>query len=150
MDDVQIEELDWRDSERVHAARALIASAFENPERYGAERLEQELQQAAAPFYRQLFVATRLGQVVGVAGVKAADWASDTHILYLSAVARAFRGQGIGRSLVEARLDWLTASFKRGRILVSTGKPRRFKSLKFRIVTGSRKDGRWLMMREIC
>ena len=148
LDNVQIEVLDWADGERVEQARALIVAAFDNPERYGEARVAHEISRPAGLFYRQFFVAMQAGRVLGVAGVKALDWASHTHALYLSAVDKDDRGQGIGRALVDARLEWLKVSFGRGRILVSTRKPRRFKSLGFRVITGSRKEGRWLMLKE--
>jgi predicted N-acetyltransferase YhbS len=148
MDEVRIEELDWSDLERVGAARVLVVAAFENSNRYGEERVAREICESTGPFYRKFFVATRDGQVLGVAGIKGADWASNTHILYLLAVAKESRRQGIARALVRARLDWLLASFPSGRILVSTAKPRRFRGLGFRIATGSRKAGLWLMFLE--
>lgn len=149
MEEMQIKALDWGDVERVHAARALVVAAFDKPERYGPERVAQEVHPANEPFYRHFFVAIQADRVLGVAGVKAADWATNTHVLYLSAVAKEFRGEGIGRALVLARLDWLQARFPGGRVLVSTAKPSRFKRLGFRVVTGSRKEGRWLMLKEM-
>lgn len=149
MDEVCIKELDWADTGRVEEARALIVAAFLNLERYGPERVAWEISPAGSLLYRQFFLAISAGQVVGVAGVKAADWASNTHVLYLSGVVRECRGQGIGRALVQARLDWLGSHFPRGRVLVSTPKPRRFKRLGFRVISGSRKEGRWLMLREV-
>ncbi len=149
MDNLRIEELDWSDGARIEEARALIVAAFDNPERYGEARVAREISPSDAPYYRSFFLALTADRVVGVAGVKAADWASNTHILYLSAVVKECRGQGIGRALVHARLDWLAFRFPRGRVLVSTRKPRRFKCLGFRVVSGSRKEGRWLMLREM-
>ncbi|MBU0500225.1 MAG: GNAT family N-acetyltransferase [Gammaproteobacteria bacterium] len=149
MNAVRIKTLDWADDALVRQARALIVAAFDDGGRYGEERMAAEICQQRGPFYRQFFVAQREGRLLGVAGIKGADWASDTHILYLSAVAKEFRNQGIGRALVQTRLDWLLANNSRGRILVSTVKPRRFKKLGFRVIDGSRQEGRWLMMRLI-
>ncbi len=126
---------------------ALLLNAFADPERYGEARIRRELAGEDAPFYRQFFAAVEDGCVQGVAGVKAADWASDTHILYLSAVMPERRGQGIGRLLVKARLEWIETHFKHGRTLVSTGKPRRFRSFGFSEVPHSVQQGRRLMMR---
>ena len=149
MDEVRIEELDWCDLERVVAARSLVVAAFENASRYGEERMAQEICEPTGPFYRKFFIASRDGQVLGVAGIKGADWASNTHILYLLAVAKEFRGQDIARTLVRARLEWLLANFSSGRVLVSTAKPKRFRGLGFRIAAGSRKAGLWLMFRDL-
>ena len=128
-------------------AIALLVASFGNPERYGIERIREQLAPASPPFYRQFFAALSDDTVLGIAGIKAADWASDTHILYLSAVTPEHRGQGIGRALVKARLDWVEAHFKHGRILVSTGKPRRFRHFGFSEVPYSVQEGRRLMMR---
>lgn len=128
-------------------AIALIVASFDNPERYGAARIREQLAPASPPFYRQFFAALADNTVLGVAGIKAADWASDTHILYLSAVAPEHRRQGIGRSLVKARLDWVKAHFPHGRILVSTGKPNRFRQFGFREMPSGPQEGRRLMVR---
>ncbi len=126
---------------------ALLGSAFADPERYSSERIRHELGGGSGIFYRQFFVAIENEQVLGVAGVKAADWASDTHLLYLSAVTPERRGEGIGRALVKARLDWLEASFPSGRILVSSGKPRRFRSFGFQEIPDGSRQGKRLMLR---
>ena len=80
------------DADREAAADVILA-AFADPTRYGRERLVEQLAPAAMPFYRRFFVARRQGELVGVGGIKAADWASDTHILYLDAVAEHARGR---------------------------------------------------------
>ena len=103
MEDFDVVELAWSDRPAVAAAAALIATAFADPERYAPERIAAELQPTPSPLERQFFVAYRHGYLVGAAGLKAADWASGTHILYLSAVAADCRGLGIGRALVRAR-----------------------------------------------
>lgn len=86
--------------------------------------------------------------MVGVGGIKAADWASDTHILYLSAVAEHARGQGIARSLIAARIAWTMENFPHGRLLVSTARPRRFTRLGFRLMGKQEAGGRRLMLLE--
>lgn len=129
-------------------ALAVLLASFDDRERYGEGRLLAELNPQPVPAYRQFFVATLEDRVVAVGGVKAADWASDTHLLYLSAVAPEFRGQGIGRVLLAARIGWLRSKFPRGRILVSTPKTRRFKDFGFKTVGKSGKGGRQLMMLE--
>ena len=130
--DITAIELDWNDSEGVAAARRLIVTAFDNAQRYPEQRIAKELQPAAAPQYRQFLVAWHEGRMVGTGGMKSTDWASDTHILYLSAVESALRGKGIGRALVRARLDWIFARHDHGRILVSTLKPKRYRGMGFR------------------
>lgn len=148
MEDFDVVELAWSDGPAVAAAAALIATAFADPERYAPERITAELQPTPSPLERQFFVAYRHGYLVGAAGLKAADWASGTHILYLSAVAADCRGLGIGRALVRARLDWLRQRFASGRVLVSTSKPKRFRSLGFRRVNRAGATGRHLMFLE--
>jgi GNAT superfamily N-acetyltransferase len=115
--------------------------------RYSAERVRLELGSDDPVFYRRFFIATHESEVVAIGGVKAADWASRTHILYLSAVAPERRGQGIGRALIKARLDWLEANFAAGRILVSATKLRRFRDLGFAELRHGRIDGKHLLLR---
>ncbi|MEY2632431.1 MAG: hypothetical protein RIR00_1085 [Pseudomonadota bacterium] len=145
----RIQLLDNQNPAQVRDARDLLLTAFADPLRYDTARIEAALRPAPPPFYRQFFVARQDQQVCGVAGIQAADWATRTHLLFLSAVAPSFRHQGIGRALVEARLNWLRQHHAPGRVLVSTAKPRRFKQLGFRIIAGSRKEGRWLMRLEM-
>lgn len=142
----RIDMLDVGNPALVEASVELLVSAFTNSERYGAERLDEELRSNSALFYRRFFVATRARDIIGVGGVKAADWASHTHLLYLSAVAQEQRGQGIGQALVKARVKWVKQHFKTGRILVSSTKGKRFRDLGFVEVRKSVIDGRYLMM----
>lgn len=134
-------------SAQIDECVALLLNAFADLERYSEARIRRELAGEDAPFYRHFFAALAEGRIQGIAGVKAADWASDTHLLYLSAVLPEKRGQGIGRQLVKARLEWIETHFKHGRILLSTGKPRRFRSFGFSEVPHSVQQGRRLMMR---
>ncbi|NJD25860.1 MAG: GNAT family N-acetyltransferase [Betaproteobacteria bacterium] len=147
MSKVRIERLDPDSPVLVEACTTLLANAFADPLRYGLERLHRHLLDRDPVFYHQFFIATAAGQVIGVGGVKAADWASDTHILHLSAVAPERRGQGIGRALIAARIDWVESSFPRGRILVSTSRPRRYRDLGFTEIRASRIGGRQLMVK---
>jgi predicted N-acetyltransferase YhbS len=147
MSQVRIDTLDSSSPPLVESCVTLLFNAFASPELYGTARLHEELRNLPPPFYRQFFIASIAGEIVGVGGVKAADWASDTHLLYLSAVAPGHRRQGIGRRLVEARLDWLLSHFKHGRILVSSAKNRRFRELGFRPVAKSGLAGRQLLLR---
>lgn len=116
--------------------------------RYGRSRLVAELTSVQeAPLYTQFFGAftDEIG-LVGVGGVKASDWASNTHVLFLAAVEKAYRGQGIGTALEDARLEWLRANFDYGRCLVSTRHEKRFSRRHFK--TLSKLDDRHLMMLE--
>lgn len=130
------------------AAAAVLLASFDNPQRYDGARIAAQLVSAEAPFYRHFFVARRGDEIVGAGGIKAADWAIDTHILYMSAVAEHVRGQGIARGLIAARIAWVMENFPSGRLLVSTARPRRFNRLGFRVVGKYEADGRRLMMME--
>lgn len=147
MSRLHIDTLDTSSTPLVDSCVTLLFNAFASPELYGTQRLAEELRDAPPPFYRQFFIAVVAGEIVGIGGIKAADWASHTHLLYLSAVAPSHRRQGIGRRLVEARLDWVMQQFPHGRILVSSAKARRFRELGFAPVARSGIDGRQLMLR---
>ncbi|UCV27886.1 GNAT family N-acetyltransferase [Ferribacterium limneticum] len=144
---IRIDTLDVSSAVLVDASVTLIVNAFGDPERYSAKRVTQELLTSDPVFYRQFFVAMDAGEVIAVGGVKAADWSSKTHILYLSAVAHERRGKGIGRALIKARIEWLEKNFKAGRILVSATKTRRFRDFGFVEVRNSNLDGRHLLLR---
>jgi predicted N-acetyltransferase YhbS len=143
----RIDTLDTSSDALLDTCAKLIVNAFADPERYNLDRVRRELCCDDPVFYRRFFVAIEDGQIVALGGVKAADWASRTHILYLSAVSPAKRGQGIGRALIKARLDWLQTTFKSGRILVSATKTRRFRDLGFRELRNGNIDGKHLMLR---
>ena len=143
---VQISMLDPADSEVLNTAAAVLAAAFNEPGRYSIERIRDVLQPAEAPFYRRFFIARLDGELVGVGGIKAADWASNTHVLYLSAVAEHARGRGIARALVQARIDWVRAQHKTGTLLVSTRHRKRFAQLGFKPFGETEEHGRTLMM----
>ena len=132
---------------REQAARLLLES-FDDTQRYGEERIRRALEATAPPLYRVALVALTGHEVVGVGALKAADWASATHILYLSAVAPGFRGRGVARELLRARLEWLQDRFAHGRVLVSTGKQRRFLDSGFRVVSSSDPEGPKLLIKE--
>jgi len=143
---VRIDTLDVSSPILVEACVTLLFNAFAKPALYSAQRLSEELRADSALFYRQFFVAIMAGEIIGVGGVKAADWASHTHLLYLSAVVSKHRGKGIGRALLKARIDWVAENFKSGRILVSTPKASRYRELGFIRVPRSGIEGRDLMM----
>lgn len=147
MPEYRIETLDTSSPVLTSAAVTLLINAFSQPERYSTKRLHEELSGHTPPFYRQFFVAANRGEIIGIGGIKAADWASNTHLLYLSAVSPEYRGHGIGRALVKARVDWVEANFRKGRILVSTPKAKRFQDLGFVDVRKGFVEGRHLMMR---
>ncbi|MGZ8927652.1 MAG: GNAT family N-acetyltransferase [Methylobacter sp.] len=117
-------------------------------ERYEKSRLVAEINPVdAQPFYRKFFGAFHPGgTLIGVGGIKAADWASDTHILYLMAVEKAHRGQGVGTGLEKARIEWVLNNFNHGRCLVSTKHKKRFVRWGFKEV--SEIDDRYLMFLE--
>jgi len=147
MTKLRIDTLDISSPVLVDASVTLIVNAFGDPERYSARRVAQELMASDPVFYRQFFVAMEAGEVLAIGGVKAADWASKTHILYLSAVAPERRGKGIGRALIKARIDWVEETFKSGRILVSATKTRRFRDFGFVEIRNSCLDSRHLLLR---
>lgn len=142
----RIDTLDTSSEALLDTSAKLIVNAFADPERYNLDRVRRELCCDDPLFYRRFFIAIEDSEIVAVGGVKAADWASRTHILYLSAVSPAKRGKGIGRALIKARLDWLQSTFKSGRILVSATKARRFRDLGFHELRNGRIDGKHLML----
>lgn len=147
MSDIRIVTLDPSSPVLLEASVTLIVNAFADPKRYSAERVRQELSADDPVFYRKFFIATEDNEVLAVGGVKAADWAIRTHILYLSAVAPERRGKGLGRAMIKARVEWLEASFDSGRILVSAAKTRRFKDNGFVEIRNSGVEGRHLLLR---
>lgn len=146
MDKLRIECLDTSSPTLVDSCVTLLFNAFAKPERYSIVRLHQELDSETGLFYRQFFIALLDGKIIGIGGLKAADWAANTHLLYLSAVSRDHRNQGVGRALLEARVNWVKKNFKAGRILVSSAKSKRFREMGFKEIRGSAIDGRSLMM----
>ena len=145
MGKLRIDTLDPSSQVLVEACTTLIVNAFADPVRYSAERVRLELGSDDPVFYRRFFIATHESEVVAIGGVKAADWATKTHLLYLSAVAPDLRGQGIARALLAARVEWLSKRFGTGRVLVSTSRTKRFRELGFVEIRGSTLDGRSLM-----
>lgn len=141
-------ELDWRDKIAVEAARDLIVSVFGDEVRYASKRIASELRPLPKPHYRQFLAIWHEGRMVGAAGIKGADWASDTHLLYLSAVHADHRGKGFGRALVETRLDWIRERHENGKILASTFKPRRYRQFGFVPIGRAREDTAQLMLLE--
>ncbi|MEN9879778.1 MAG: hypothetical protein RIQ55_424 [Pseudomonadota bacterium] len=149
---VQVAVLDDAESEKVIQTVEVLHGSFAGNDRYTVQRLNEEVKPAGEPLYRHFFIATvetkAEVKVVGVGGIKAADWASNTHVLYLSAVHPDFRNSGIGKKLVKARIDWVRAHFGNGRMVVSTPKIERFKQFGFRQVTRACDKGRAIMIME--
>ena len=145
-EETRIEALLPGDAPAYEAAVAILVDAFGDPARYDEERIRAELVPAAEPFYRRFFVARRGDEVVGIGGVKAADWASNTHILYLSAVAERARGQGVAKALIETRMAWVSGRFGSGRLLVSTARRKRFANYGFRPCSEDAASGRTMMV----
>lgn len=146
MGKLRLDALDQDGDLLVDACANLIVTAFADPVRYDKQRVVAELTQRDPAYYRRFFIAMEAGEVVGIGGIKAADWASNTHLLYLSAVRPDRRGKGIGRALIQARLDWLKQHFPHGRVLVSTQRTKRYRELGFKDIRGSHLAGRHLML----
>lgn len=148
----QVEILDSNESENLIQAVEVLHGSFAGSDRYTVSRLTEEVMPLGEPLYRQFFIVTtrtkKENRVIGVGGVKAADWASNTHILYLSAVHPEFRNLGIGKKMVKARVEWIRSNFSCGRVLVSTPKIERFKQFGFQQVTKSCDKGRAIMVME--
>jgi len=146
MSKLLIRALDVHDPGQLEASIELIERAFADPDRYDRERIAREMLGNHPVFYRQFFVAIKDGLIVGVGGVKAADWSAKTHLLYLSAVTPEMRGRGIGRALIEVRMEWVERQFSTGRILVSTARTKRFREFGFVEIKGSEINDRHLML----
>jgi N-acetylglutamate synthase-like GNAT family acetyltransferase len=149
---IEVTVLNAGESEKVIQTVELLHGSFAGSDRYTVSRLNEELKPLSEPLYRQFFIATahtkKSDRVIGVGGIKAADWASNTHILYLSAVHPEFRNQGIGKKLVRSRVDWIRENFSSARVLVSTPKIDRFRQFGFKQVSRSCDKGRAIMLME--
>ncbi len=143
-----IRPLDASSSSLTAAVDLLHANCPNESERYEKARLVNELASTETlPFYRKFFGAYDVdGGLIGVGGIKTADWASDTHILYMMAVDLNHRGKGIGTDLETIRINWLRDNFVQGRCLVSTKHKKRFERWGFKTVSEVNK--RHLMLLE--
>ena len=130
------------------AVNLLSSNCPSESERYERARLVTEIHSVdEQPFYKKFFGAYDLeGRLIAAGGIKAADWASDTHILYMMAVEVEHRGKGVGSSLEAARIQWMRDHFAHGRCLVSTKHKKRFERWDFEIV--SEINDRYLMLLE--
>jgi GNAT superfamily N-acetyltransferase len=130
------------------AINLLCSNCPNESERYEKSRLITEIAVVdTLPFYKTFFGAYDFDNtLIGVGGIKAADWASDTHILYMMAVDETHRGKGVGSHLEIARIQWMRDNFSHGRCLVSTKHKKRFERLDFSIV--SEVNNRYLMILE--
>jgi GNAT superfamily N-acetyltransferase len=130
------------------AINLLCSNCPSESERYEKSRLITEIVVVdTLPFYKTFFGAYDFdNKLIGLGGIKAADWASDTHILYMMAVDETHRGKGVGSHLEIARIQWMRDNFSHGRCLVSTNHKKRFERLNFSIV--SEVNNRYLMILE--
>jgi GNAT superfamily N-acetyltransferase len=130
------------------AVNLLSSNCPSESERYEKSRLVTEISsEDAHPFYRKFFGAYDFDEtLIGVGGIKAADWASDTHILYMMAVDKNHRGKGVGTDLESIRIQWVRDNFPNGRCLVSTKHKKRFERWDFKTV--SEVNNRHLMILE--
>ncbi|MGZ4960614.1 MAG: GNAT family N-acetyltransferase [Methylomonas sp.] len=130
------------------AVNLLCSNCPNEAERYEKSRVANEIATVdPLPFYRKFFGAYDLdGILIGVGGLKAADWASDTHILYMMAVDINHRGKGVGSDLESVRIKWVRDHFPRGRCIVSTKHKKRFERWDFKTV--SEVNNRHLMILE--
>jgi len=130
------------------AVNLLCSNCPSESERYEKNRLVAEIRSVdTQPFYKKFFGAYDSdGTLIGVGGIKAADWASDTHILYMMAVNKDHRGQGVGSDLESIRIQWMRDNFPRGRCLVSTSHKKRFERWGFK--PASEVNNRHLMILE--
>ena len=144
MPNFHIYQLDLDDPINRDCAMRLYAQTYpDNTDRYSLKRLESELTNQSGWNYRTVFAANIGSHLVGIGAIKAADWASNTHIMYLSAVHEESRGMGIGTALEQARIEYVKQSFPCGRIVVSTKHHRRFAKHGFDSI--SEIDGRHMM-----
>ncbi|HEY8158187.1 MAG TPA: GNAT family N-acetyltransferase [Methylobacter sp.] len=132
-----IRPLDINSSSLSDAVDLLHSNCPSESNRYEQSRLIAEIGATdAPPFYKKFFGAYLIdGTLIGVGGVKAADWASDTHLLYMTAVDQNHRGKGIGTDLESIRIQWVHENFPRGRCLVSTKHKKRFERRGFKTVS---------------
>lgn len=130
------------------AISLLFSNCPSESERYEKSRLITDVCIVdTLPFYKKFFGAYNADNtLIGIGGIKAADWASDTHILYMVAVEKAHRGKGVGSSLETARIQWMQENFTHGRCIVSTKHKKRFERWDFKIV--SEVNNRYLMILE--
>ncbi|WP_347986386.1 GNAT family N-acetyltransferase [Methylomonas sp. AM2-LC] len=130
------------------AVNLLCSNCPSESERYERSRLVTEICPIdELPFYRKFFGAYDFdGTLIGAGGIKSADWASDTHILYMMAVDKNHRSKGVGSDLERIRIQWMRDNFPHGRCLVSTKHKKRFEKWDFKTV--SEVNNRHLMILE--
>ena len=127
MSQIHIYHIDMNDHVNKDSALQLYFKTYpDNNERYSLDRLDDELSTKSGWNYRTFFAANIGSVLVGIGAIKAADWASNTHIMYLGAVASEHRGIGIGTALEKARIQYVKENFSTGRILVSRKHSKRF------------------------
>ncbi len=144
--DWSISQLNPDNGAHIEQSIALITQSFANNDFYQVERIRHEIA-TCNPFYQRVFfIATHNEQVIGIGGIRSAEWASKTHILYLSAVHESARQQGIGRALIQERIKWIKSNNDSGRIIVSTAKIKRFKDFGFCVAHKSKLNNKNILI----
>lgn len=140
--------LDTDEVSITNAVNLLCSNCPNESGRYEKSRLAREIECInTRPFYKLFWGAYDSDNVlIGIGGIKAADWASDTHILHTMVVDEAHRGKGLGSKLELVRIQWVRDNFSHGRCLVSTKHKKRFDRWGFKIV--SEVNDRYLMLFE--
>lgn len=143
-----IRPLDTTPSALSDAVDLLSANCPTESERYEVSRLISEVCVIETlPFYKIFMAAYDSDEnLIGIGGIKSADWASDTHILFMMAVAKDQRGKGVGSDLERARIQWVRDKFSHGRCMVSTKHKKRFERWGFKVA--SEVNHRYLMILE--
>ena len=124
----------------IDAATAIIADAFREadgslPERYSppviADRLAASVT-AHRPSRSRFLVVEHLGKLAALGGYSKEAWSPCAWSLYMAAVRPDIQGRGLGRVLIQRRLNAIQqATIGTGMVLVSSRRPSSFASLGF-------------------
>lgn len=126
-------------AQHISVATDIIVNSHANNNKihpnYQRNEIQNILLQSLAPNNKSTFIVARVDtEIVGVGGFEKTRFASDTWVLYLLAVDKKYRNQGIGTALIKKRIAMIEQNNHNGRILVSTKHPERFKKLDFKII----------------